>query len=54
MSGNVASVSGNALETGKLKTGEAIPEMQIFETNVLERRGDRWLLVSHSAWFAPK
>jgi ketosteroid isomerase-like protein len=54
ISGNVAWASGVALETGKLKAGDAIPETQIFETNVFEKRGDRWLLVSHSAWFVPK
>jgi ketosteroid isomerase-like protein len=52
--GNVAWATGVALETGKLKTGNAIPDTPIMESNVFEKRGDHWLIVSHSAWFAPK
>jgi ketosteroid isomerase-like protein len=54
INGNVAWATGIALETGKLKTGEAFAGNSVFESDVFEKHGDHWLVVSHSAWYAPK
>jgi ketosteroid isomerase-like protein len=53
VSGNIAWTSGVAEETGSFKSGAAIPKTAILESNVLEKQGDHWLVVSHSAWLAP-
>ena len=53
VSGNVAWATGNADVTGKSKDGAAV-NFVAMNTDILEKRGDQWLLVSHSAWRAPQ
>ena len=38
---------------GKTKTGAAV-DSHLFVSTVFEKRGDRWLIVSHSAWNVPQ
>lgn len=51
--GDVAWVTGLANAELKLKTGDAVINALTFETDVYEKRGGQWLLVSHAAWRAP-
>jgi ketosteroid isomerase-like protein len=53
ISGNVAWATSTADVVGKSKAGAAV-NAPTFEMDVLEKRGDRWLLVSHSAWRVPQ
>lgn len=53
VSGNVAWSTGVADVVGKSKAGAAV-STPTFEADVFERRGDRWLMVSHSAWRIPQ
>jgi hypothetical protein len=52
-SGNVAWAAGIADVGGKSKAGAAVTA-PTFESSVFEKRGDRWLLVSHSAGRVPQ
>ena len=54
VNGGIAWADGTASVSGKRKTGDPATDVATFETDVLEKRGDSWLLVSHSAWRAPK
>ena len=54
VSGNVAWATGIALAGGKLKSGDMVPGVPTFETDVLEMRGGRWLFVSHVATRVPQ
>jgi ketosteroid isomerase-like protein len=54
VNGDVAWADGIASVSGKPKTGDAIPSAPTFETNVFQKRGESWLLVSHSAWRVPQ
>jgi ketosteroid isomerase-like protein len=51
--GKMAWVVGTERATGKNKAGEAIA-FDAFATNVFEKEGDRWLMVSHQAGIQPK
>jgi ketosteroid isomerase-like protein len=53
VSGNIAWATGIADVVGKSKTGTAVTA-PTFESSVFEKRGERWLLVSHSAWRVPQ
>jgi len=52
--GGVAWADGVATVNGKSKAGDQIADAATFESDVLEKHGDAWLLVSHNAWRAPK
>jgi ketosteroid isomerase-like protein len=52
--GTVAWLTAIADTNGKTKAGIVISNALTFETQVLEKRGDRWLIVAHSAWRAPQ
>ncbi len=54
VNGGVAWSDGVAMVNGKSKAGDQVVDAPTFEADVLEKRGDAWLLVSHSAWRAPK
>jgi|SRR5271155_17642 len=51
--GNVAWSVGIANAAGKTKGGDAI-SAPTYETDVFEKRGSQWLLVSHAAWRVPQ
>jgi ketosteroid isomerase-like protein len=51
--GKMAWVVGAEKATGKTKAGEPIA-FEAFATNVFEKDGDRWLMVSHQAGIQPK
>ena len=51
--GNVAWVVGTEHAEGKNKAGEPFA-FDTFVTNVFEKEGDRWLMVSHHAGILPK
>ena len=51
--GSVAWTDGMATVKGKSKAGDQI-DAPTFESDVLEKRGDAWLLVSHNAWRVAK
>jgi len=53
VNGNVAWATGIASAELKTKTGAAVSE-NVFETDVFEKHGGGWLLVSHTALRAPK
>jgi ketosteroid isomerase-like protein len=54
VSGSVAWTDGIAIVNGKTKAGDQIVDAATFESDVLEKRGDAWLLVSHNAWRVAK
>jgi ketosteroid isomerase-like protein len=54
INGGLAWADGIAVVAGKPKTGEPISNAPTLETGILEKRGDRWLVVSWSAWRAPQ
>jgi ketosteroid isomerase-like protein len=51
--GKVAWVVGTENAVGKNKAGELFA-FDTFVTNVFEKEGDRWLMVSHHAGIVPK
>jgi ketosteroid isomerase-like protein len=53
VNGNVAWVNGVTVAAGKPKSGGDV-SAPTFETGILEKRGDRWLIVSWSAWRIPQ
>jgi ketosteroid isomerase-like protein len=54
INGNVAWANGIAVAGGNPKTGDAVAGAPTFESDVFEKRGDRWVLVSHNAWRVPQ
>jgi len=54
VNGNVAWAQGIALAGGKSKAGAEVVGAPTFEADVFEKRGDRWLFVSHSAFRVPQ
>jgi ketosteroid isomerase-like protein len=52
--GDVAWSTGIATASSKLKNGAVTQGQGIFESDVFEKRGDAWLLVSHTARPIPK
>jgi ketosteroid isomerase-like protein len=53
ISGNVAWAMGTADVVGKSKDGAAV-NFTALNADVLEKRGDNWLMVSHGGWRAPQ
>jgi ketosteroid isomerase-like protein len=53
VNGNVAWATGINHADGKMKNGNSFSG-DTFNTQVYEKQGDRWLLVSNSAVFVPK
>jgi ketosteroid isomerase-like protein len=51
--GTVAWLTAIADTSGKTKTGTVVSNAPTFETQVMEKRGDQWLIVAHSAWRVP-
>jgi len=51
--GKVGWVIGTEHAAGKIKSGESVA-FDTFTTNIFEKDGDRWLLVSHHAGIQPK
>ena len=54
ISGNIAWLTAIADTSGKTKTGTSVNNALTFETQILEKRGDRWLIVSHTASRVPQ
>jgi ketosteroid isomerase-like protein len=54
INGEVAWSNGISVATGKPKTGAPVVNAPTFETGVFEKRGDRWVIVSWSAWRVPQ
>jgi ketosteroid isomerase-like protein len=52
--GSVAWSEGIATVSGKIKNGDTVVNAPTFETDIFEKRGDRWLLVSHIASRLPQ
>ena len=53
VSGNVAWATGTADVVGKTKDGAAVT-FTALNSDIFEKRGDKWLMVSHSGWRAPQ
>jgi ketosteroid isomerase-like protein len=53
VNGGIAWATSLAEVVGTAKDGTAL-DAPTFESDVFVKRGDRWLLVSHSAWRVPK
>jgi ketosteroid isomerase-like protein len=53
VNGNVAWATGTADVIGKSKAGAALTSPTL-TSDVFEKRGDKWLLVSHCAWRVPQ
>ena len=53
VSGNVAWAMGSADVAGKTKDGAPVT-FTALNTDIIEKRGDKWLMVSHSGWRAPQ
>lgn len=53
INGDTAVATGGAEASGTTKTG-AVLALSTMGVDVLEKRGGKWLLVSHSAWMIPK
>jgi ketosteroid isomerase-like protein len=53
VSGGTAWANGTTVAAGKPKSGGDV-NAPTFETGILEKRGDRWLIVSWSAWRVPQ
>ena len=54
VNGNVAWLTAIADTSGKTKSGNTVTTAGTFEAQVLEKRGDRWLVVAHNAWRVPQ
>jgi ketosteroid isomerase-like protein len=54
VNGNVAWLTAIADTSGKTKSGNTVTSAGTFEAQVLEKRGDRWLVVAHNAWRVPQ
>ena len=54
INGETAWSNGIAVASGKLKAGGDAVNAPTFETAIFEKRGDRWLIVSWSAWRVPQ
>ena len=46
--------NGTSVASGKPKSGAAAVNAPTFETGIFEKRGDRWVIVSWSAWRVPQ
>lgn len=53
VTGNIAWATGIVSSAIKLKSGQAV-NAATFQTDVFEKRGEKWMLVSHAAWRVPK
>jgi ketosteroid isomerase-like protein len=53
VNGGTGWANGVAVATGKSKSGVRLTTAT-FETGILEKRGDQWLIVSWSAWRIPR
>jgi ketosteroid isomerase-like protein len=53
VNGATAWSNGTTIAAGKPKSGGDV-NAPTFETGILEKRGDRWLIVSWSAWRIPQ
>jgi len=53
ISGNIAWATGIAEVVGKTKAGVE-QNAPTLSSDVFEKRGDKWLMVSHSAWRVPQ
>lgn len=53
VSGNVAWATSISDVVGKTKAGDAV-NAPTLASDVFEKRGDKWLMVSHSAWRVPQ
>ncbi len=53
VSGNIAWMTGTADVGGKMSDGTASSFATLW-SDVFEKRGDKWLMVSHSAWRVPQ
>ena len=51
--GTVAWATGSADVVGTMKDAAAV-SFTALNSDILEKRGDKWLLVSHSGWRAPQ
>jgi ketosteroid isomerase-like protein len=54
VNGTTAWADGITIASGKPKRGDPIAGVLNFETCVLEKRDNRWLLVSRSVWRVPQ
>ena len=54
INGETAWATGIAVASGKPKAGGDAINAPTFESAVFEKRGDRWLIVSWSAWRVPQ
>ena len=54
INGNVAWADGTSAVAGKPKAGDPVTSAPTYESAVLEKRGDRWVFVSHSASRVPQ
>jgi hypothetical protein len=52
--GNVAGSTGIANGTLKTKAGAVVANSPTFETDVFEKRGGHWMLVSHTGLRVPQ
>jgi ketosteroid isomerase-like protein len=53
VNGNVAWLTGTTRAEGKMKNGNST-DANVFVTQVYEKQGGRWLLVSNTALYVPK
>src|SRR5260370_32382596 len=54
INGNVPWADATASVAGKPKTGDPVTTAPTFEATVLEKRGNRWVFVSHVPWRYPR
>jgi ketosteroid isomerase-like protein len=54
VNGTTAWADGITVAAGKPKKGDPIAGVLNFETCVLEKRGNHWVLVSRSVWRVPQ
>jgi ketosteroid isomerase-like protein len=54
VNGNVAWLTAIAETNRKTKSGSTVTSAGTFEAQILEKRGDRWLVVAHNAWRVPQ
>jgi SnoaL-like protein len=54
INGGTAWVNGTAIVSGKTKQDGNVINLSVLKTVILEKRGDRWLIVSWNSWRAPE
>ena len=54
VNGTTGWANGISIAAGKPKSGAAPANAPTFEAGVFDKRGDRWVIVSWSAWRAPQ